>query len=244
MKQQPIKKLTKEEVAEGLTLDLVNSIDMSKNYSPIQLQEGDEPCNILQCSKGYWVMIDSKPLVDEKNQYIVWDVRKCQIGRARYLLNYGAKEKEVKIRGLIASWKNQTRKQIDLLKKKVEFLKLESNPTGDDISSIIIRAGLSKMQPNEKEAYIQGKLEEYERTNQTYVWAEEMWEKNNIIGLLEVFKIKKFNQPMLSARLDNNHEMKVLTNTFHRKEIDKWADMDFDQTYKYAQIEVEKEYPI
>lgn len=48
-----IKRLTKEEKAEGLTLDLVNKVDLRKKCSPVMFKGGDEPVGIMECSTGY-----------------------------------------------------------------------------------------------------------------------------------------------------------------------------------------------
>lgn len=49
-----IKKLSKTELNEGLTIEIVNNVKMNLQCSPVQLQPGDEPCNILACTGGYW----------------------------------------------------------------------------------------------------------------------------------------------------------------------------------------------
>ncbi|UQT35204.1 hypothetical protein M5E82_05685 [Parabacteroides distasonis] len=61
-----IKKLTKEEKAEGLTLDLVNKVDLRKKCSPVMFKAGDEPVDIMECSTGYWVHTSDGYLRDDK----------------------------------------------------------------------------------------------------------------------------------------------------------------------------------
>ncbi len=68
-----------------------------------------------------------------------------------------------------------------------------------------------------------------------------MWEENKIVELLEYFDLKKFDTLMLSAQFDNEDEMRIVINTFGAKAINNW---DGDMLLKYAQIEVEKLYPI
>lgn len=60
-----IKKLTKEEKAEGLTLDLVNKVDLLKKCSPVMFKGGDEPVGIMECSTGYWVHTSDGYLRDD-----------------------------------------------------------------------------------------------------------------------------------------------------------------------------------
>lgn len=64
-----IKKLTKEEKAEGLTLDLVNKVDLRKKCSPVMFKGGDEPVGIMECSTGYWVHTSDGYLRDDKGNY-------------------------------------------------------------------------------------------------------------------------------------------------------------------------------
>ncbi len=64
-----IKKLTKEEKAEGLTLDLVNKVDLLKKCSPVMFKGGDEPVGIMECSTGYWVHTSDGYLRDDKGNY-------------------------------------------------------------------------------------------------------------------------------------------------------------------------------
>jgi hypothetical protein len=45
-----IKKLSKEEKDEGLTLELINSIDMKKKASPVMFKKGDEPVRLVKCT--------------------------------------------------------------------------------------------------------------------------------------------------------------------------------------------------
>lgn len=118
-----IKRLSKEESLEGLTLELVNSIDMEKNFSPIQLRKDDEPVKLLQSLTGYNVLYDdNKVLKDNQNKPFVLNVRECQIGRARYLLKFLDKEKNEKTMELVESWRQSTREHLDQVKMKIALM--------------------------------------------------------------------------------------------------------------------------
>lgn len=85
-----IKQLSKSEKEEGLTLEMVNDPGFNKQYSPVVLQAGDEPIKLIECSTGYWVLLDDDSfLKDKKGMYVV-SFKDAQIGRARYILNYKA----------------------------------------------------------------------------------------------------------------------------------------------------------
>jgi hypothetical protein len=126
-----IKKLNTDITDEGITLQLVNQINMKTNFSPVILKPGDKPVKLIPCSTGFWVMYESgQYLKDEKNKLIVFSDKDCRIGRARYLLKYGKKEKAKKIADLIKSWKEQVQVEIEKVKKKItEF---ERYKKGDD----------------------------------------------------------------------------------------------------------------
>ncbi len=244
-KQPPIKKLSKEELEEGLTLEFVNSIRMDRFYSPVQLQKGDDPAHLLECSAGFWVMVDGKALADEKNQLIVWKMRECQIGRARYLLNYGKQEKEHKIQQLIGSWTAQVQEKMTELKKTMRTLELEGWPEkATGFESAIIELYYKDFEADHKAQHIQGRQELYTRCADLYTQCENMLANKQIVELMEFMGIRKFPALMLSVKLDNPQQIKTLVNTFSAAELERWANMEYDRTYKYAQIEIEKQYTI
>lgn len=234
-----IKKLSKSELDEGLTLDMVNSIKMDRNYSPVQLLKGDEPCNILENSKGFWVMVDGKPLKDAENKMIVFTEKECRIGRARYLMNFAHIEKSTKIDALITAWRKDVRLRIDGIIQKRDFAHIEANPTGNDFSSILVRAILDQRTDEQREALQRDKKNEIDNLNALIENLESMWDTGNIIGLLEAFKIKQFSNPMLTAKFDDHDSMRILKNTFSADII---TAPGWNITYAYAAIEIEKGY--
>lgn len=222
-----LKKLPKEVVSEGITVELFNKINMDNFYSPVQLQPNDEPVKLMKCATGYWVMIDDETFLrDEKNKLIVFGEKECQIGRARYLLSYGVKEKEQKVNDLIDYWDRQVQAEIGKLANAAQ-------PPSGGVFSDILEHLLSDEQKQHEEA-------KRELAKKAYKIATEAYQEGRIIELLASFKIKRFDNPMLTARYDNPDEMRVLINTFNKDQIDKW---DGDMLKKYAQIEVEKQYP-
>ena len=230
-----IKRLSKEEIAEGLTLELVNSIRMERTHSPVQLQLGDEPCNLLPCTDGFWVMVEGEALKDAQGKRIVWKYRDCQIGRARYLLHYGAQEKEAKIQALLASWKKEAREHLDKVKRRVDSLAKMLNPNSDIFESNIFNS-LAKPGDKAKEQ------KKFDEMNSAYQVAESMWQQGQFVDLIQGLGIRSFTNPMLSVKFNDKHSMKVLVNTFGKAALDKWDGQDM--LYKYAQIEIEKQYPI
>lgn len=234
-----IMKLSKEEKAEGITKELIDFVANEKSRTPIQLQQGDEPQNVLKCSTGYWVVLEpGKYLKDENNKMMVFSDRDCIVGRARYLLNFGNIEKEKKIIALVESWKTQCREKLDELKKAINKLKLNQGDETDTFVSSILKM-YQRERPAEyeaerlfSEATLAKELPKYEN-------AEALYAAGDFQQLIPILGIREFPALMLSAHKDISSDMKVLINTFSKEAIDKW---DGDMVYKYAQIEIEKEY--
>jgi len=131
-----IKTISKELREEGLTIDLVNAVNMNIKYSPVQINKGDEPVNLMACKNGFWVVLEDKTfLKDEKNNFIVFDEKACRIGRARYLINFGAEEKKKRVQDLINDWKSQIRQAIDKIKDDLKATK--NSIVGGELSGII-----------------------------------------------------------------------------------------------------------
>lgn len=85
-----IKSLSKSEKEEGLTLELVNDKGFLKTYTPVVLQRGDEPIKLIECSLGYWVLLDDDTFLRDKKGLYVVSFKEAQIGRARYIHNHKA----------------------------------------------------------------------------------------------------------------------------------------------------------
>jgi len=224
-----IKKLSKSEVEEGLTLELVNLIDLKKKCSPVQIQAGDEPVNLLVCSSGYNVIIDGKVLRDASNKPLVIAEREVQIARARYLKNYGAKEKEERVNELVESWRSKVREILDKTKLRIDGLK--KSLAGEGLHGALLEMGGDSMKEN-----LQAELSKLEPA---YNQAEEMYSEGRLPELLDALNIKKLNPLMLRAEYDNPEDMRVLKAVFHREALDKW---NGDTLKAYAMIEIEKEY--
>ena len=226
-------KLSKEELLEGITKELISSIDMSKRSSPVQLMSGDEPQKLMKCSTGYWVKLeDGTYLKDEFNKLMVFPERDCLIGRARYLLNFGHIEKKQRVLDLIETWKGLCRERLDAIAKQIKSH--ESYFDGNTFNKIIKQVNPEVYEFNKK--YAEDSLQ---TMKPAYELAEQLYSDGNFIDLLEHLGIRSFPAHMFSAHYDNPQEMKVLINTFSAKAINNW---DGDMLYKYAEIEVEKDY--
>ena len=233
-----IKRLPKEIIEEGISVELVNSIDMERNYSPVQIQKGDEPVTLIQCLNGYWIKIGNEYLKDAENKLMVFAEKECRIGRARYLVNFGAKEKESKVNDIISDWKEKISLSISKIEGKINSLKSFCN--NEESFAYILMKNLNnedkwELIKKQKQNDLNDLLDSY---NQILA----MQSEGRIIELLEIFGIKQFNNPMLTANYDNKQDMKLLINVFGGKALNDWDGKDM--LLKYAQIGVEKKYPI
>ena len=231
-------KLTKTEIAEGLTSDMLLQFNEHKAYSPVQLQAGDEPAHLLKCSTGYWIKDpDGGYLRDTTGALIVVSERECRIGRARYLLNFGDQEKQQKVYRLIESWKAEVRQKLDVVKCNVEKLENRLAPSSNSIED-----ALEKLIQAERPGALERQRKEDEQSLSTlkpqYLEAEDLYLDGKIIELMEMLGIRTFNNPMFSAQKDNDAQMLVLKNTFGRQALDNW---NGDMLTMYARLEIEKQ---
>src|SRR5687768_4401451 len=90
--------LSDAELQEGITDQLVKTIIRKGTMSPCELVKGEPPVNVVECSKGYWIMVSyGNFLKDKKNKLIVEPERNVIIGRARYLVKNIDKEADKEI---------------------------------------------------------------------------------------------------------------------------------------------------
>lgn len=103
---------------EGITAEYLKSIDMSIEYSPVQLMPNEEPVKLIRCSTGYWVMLEfGEYLKDEKRRLVVIPEKEAKIGRARYLLNF----KEEIATHQLEVYESKIQSEITRLKEKVDI---------------------------------------------------------------------------------------------------------------------------
>ena len=230
------KKISKELKEEGVTMELINSINLNKSYSPVQLRKGEMPVKLLKCTTGFWIMLeDLSFLKDENNKLIVLSEKEVQIGRARYLMNYGDEEKQKQVKRLIEKWRYEIRNELDKIKQE---LKAHYSLLDDKSTLSILKKAISGINEEALEKERSLMSERVALLEPKYIQMENMLEENRIIELLYILNIKKFDNPMLTANFDNQDEMQILKNVFGAKALKNW---DGDMLNKYAQIEIEKE---
>lgn len=234
-----IKKLTKEEKAEGLTLALVNKVNLRKKCSPVMFKAGDEPVSIMECSTGYWVHTSDGYLRDEKGKLIVFDIRKCQIARARYLMYHGDEEKRKEAERVLEQRKRKILEKLAVFKENIETIQEYADK--DSTTSLLSRAFESVMTDEQKasvKAENERKVAMLPQMRKDYDMLVGEFEKGNYNYLLEVMGIESIPNPV-SFRLDNEDDMRRLKNAFGKQAID---EAQGDVNKLYARLKVEQMY--
>lgn len=236
-----IKKLTKEEKSEGLTIEFVNKINLQKKCSPVMFKAGDEPVNIMECSTGYWVHTSDGYLRDGKGSLIVFGIRECQIARARYLMNHGEEEKRQEVERVLEQRKRKIREKLDIFKQNIEDIR-QYTVEGSTTNAIakILESAMSVEQRIHVKTENERKIKQLPKMEAQYEWLVSEFEKGNYSLLLDIMGIEKIPNPV-SFKLDNEDDMRMLKNAFGKQAID---EAQGDVNKLYARLKVEQEYDV
>lgn len=236
-----IKKLTKEEKYEGLTLDFVNKVDLKKKCSPVMFKAGDEPVNTMKCSTGYWVHSSDGYLRDGKGRLIVFDIRECQIARARYLINYGEEEKRLEAERILENRKRKIQEKLDVFKKNIEDIR-QYTIEGSTVNEFakILESAMSVEQRIHIKAENERKIKHLPKMEAQYELLVSEFEKGNYNLLLDIMGIEKILNP-ISFKLDSEDDMRMLKNAFGKQAID---EAQGDVNKLYARLKVEQMYNV
>lgn len=231
-----IKRLTKEEKAEGLTLDIVNKIDLRKKCSPVMFKACDEPVGIMECSTGYWVHTSDGYLRDEKGKLIVFGIRECQIARARYLMNHGEEEKRKEADRVLEQRKKKILEKLNIFKNNIEDIRqymIEGSAMNELMKVFESEAPRVKAEFDRKIANLPKMEAQYE-------WLISEFEKGNYNLLLDIMGIEKIPNPV-TFKLDSEDDMRMLKNAFGKQAID---EAQGDVNKLYARLKVEQMYNV
>ena len=236
-----IKRLTKEEKAEGLTLDLVNKVDLRKKCSPVMFKAGDEPVGIMECSTGYWVHTSDGYLRDDKGYLIVFGRRECQIARARYLMNHGEEEKRLEAERVLEQRKRKIQEKLDIIKKNIEDIRQYTikGSTTNELAKIL-ESAMSVEQRIYVKTARERNIKLLPKMEAQYAWLLSEFEKGNYNLLLDIMGIEKIPNP-ISFKLDSEDDMRMLKNAFGKQAID---EAQGNVNKLYARLKVEQMYNV
>lgn len=211
---------------EGLTKEWLSQFSSKKLGNPVQLLPNDEPVNLLKCSTGFWVSVNSELLKDAKNNYLVISDKEAIIGRARYVLNFSseidAENNKIKKEGIELAIKEEisnlqltTKEQVKTWLSKIKSILQFAGELPEDFSFTF-----TKMMHNEKgdlEKHIEfakemvsgkGFKELYERV--FYLFENQLWDNLYVMFYQEgISEIANFQEK----------DIDVLIKFFHRDKI-------------------------
>lgn len=234
-----IKKLSKEEKTEGLTLDFVNKINLSKKSSPVMFSQNEKPVCLLECSKGWWVRADGDYLKDESGKLLIFKERNCQIARARYLFYHADEEKRVEAEKILRKRKEQIQNKLDIFRKNIDDIKAftDENSSTNQFARILESAmtAAQRVYIKEENARKVAALPEMERQYELLV---SNFNAGNINFLLNILGIEKIENP-ITFKFDKEDDMRALKNAFGADAIN---DANGDVNLMYARLKVEQNY--
>lgn len=233
-----IKKLTKEEKLEGLTLDFVNKVNLKQRSSPVMFKQGDEPVSLMECSTGYWVNTSDGFLKDEKGKLIVAKIRECHIARARYLFYHVDEEKQIEAEKVLRKRKEKIQEKLSIFKKNIEILKASLDKSSSASSLVqILESMMTEEQKKSTQAENDRKVAMLPEMESQYALLVSEFEKGNRNYLLNVLGIEKIENPV-SFKIENEDDMRMMRNAFGKKAID---DSEGDVNKLYARLKVEQQ---
>lgn len=232
-----IKKLTEEEIADGLTVDFVNKVNLRKRCSPVMFESGDEPVCIMECSKGYWVHTSDGYLRDDKGDLIVFGIRQCQVARARYLMCHGEDEKRMETEQVLNQRKRKIRDMLTVFKENIDGIRQCS--IENSIANVLSKISESAMS-DEQRARLQlekeDKINNLHKMEAQYELLASEFEKGNYNLLLNIMGIEKIPNPV-TFNINSEDDMRMLKNAFGKQAID---ESQGDVNKLYARLKVEQ----
>ena len=232
-----IKKLTKEEQAEGLTIDFVNKINLSKKNSPVMFKQNEKPMNLMKCSAGWWACAKGEFLKEDNGKLIIFKERECQIARARYLFYHAEDEKREEAEKILQKRKRQIQNKLDIFKKNIDDIKALTNKNSSIsiFNEILESIGSNSQAIKEKD---ERKIAALPQMEQQYDHLLSNFNSGNINYLLNILGIEKIENPV-SFKLDNQDDMRALKNAFGAQAIN---EANGDVNLVYARLKVEQNY--
>lgn len=128
MKRIEFKKLSKDIISEGITIELLEKVQDSGKFSPAMFQAGDDPVTLIKANNlFFWVQLPDGSFLKDKRNLMTFDVKSCIIARARYWTLFSdvetsmdnsrkaaAKEKEIneEVKRITADVKNEAEEVI------------------------------------------------------------------------------------------------------------------------------------
>jgi|ERR1700741_771893 len=227
---------------EGITKEILNKIDLDRDFSPVQLMPNEEPVQLVKCSTGFWIMPEfGKYLRDEKNNLIVIPNKEAKIGRARYYLNFQEKIQQDKIDEEIKLLKLEVDEKLKgMLPRMSEYLQYAGLlPFDDMLEALVVPIQKSKGTYDSLVAVAKAKVNE--STLSLYNRIKELYEQEDYDSLY-ILLFQDGLPQIASFSVNNQQDMDALIKSFHADTIDKTISQIKSQNHLYniAKFNVEK----
>jgi hypothetical protein len=247
---EPIKKLPKEILSEGLTLEAVNSRLFEQQCSPAILRAGEETVNLIcindrETPRRYWVRDSSGNNVKDGGKLLVIKEKEARIGRARYLLLYGEQEERERrerffslVDAKAEEWKKEVNREMKKLYFDLQVNKCLAGAEYENVSNALfpVDGYIELRRQNGRELSANPRWKEQEAA---YNKLDALQKKGDYFPLMKLFgKVKSgFGSPIFTADLNSEIEIHRLMRIFGSEALEHW---NGDMIKIYAAIELSK----
>ena len=151
MKRIEFKKLPKELIEEGITIDLLNKVQDSGKFSPAMMQKGDEPITLIKANnEAFWIQLEDGTFLKDKGKLLTFGIKECIIARARYWTLFSGVEtamgekrrseaKEKEIDKEVRRIQEEVKKQAEEIVKKFRQIERYASEDVNDIFIMILK---------------------------------------------------------------------------------------------------------
>lgn len=251
MKRIEFKKLPKDILEEGITIELLNKVQDSGKFSPAMMQKGDEPVTLIKAnSESFWIQLEDGSFLKDKGKLMVFDLKTCLIARARYWTLFSnvetamgekrreeAKQKEIdkEVERIKADVKKQAESVISKYREIEKYAGLIRNDFLDMIKNINPEGFRAKEEAAKQFISENPELKELINSIESKLTNEDF---DSLYILL-----KTDGLPLI-ASIDNDNNLELLKRFFHRDKIEKTVDTIQHQNHirNVAMFNVNKRY--
>ena len=238
-----IKRIPKEIIEEGITIEMINSPLFDKKISPAILRHGEEAVKLLCINKQekerrYWAIDNAGNYIKDGNNLFVVFEKEARIGRARFLLLHGEEEKMqererfyMRVDEQCEKWKNEIDKKMTELYFELQVKKCLAGEKYEEVPNLFLNVStyVSMMKQNQDDFQLKAL-----KDNAKAVWSEfedlydelvKSQQEGDYYRLIKLFgKIPSgHTKPLLTAHFENPVEMENFKKIFGKDAIEHFA---------------------
>lgn len=244
---------------EGITPELLARVQESGRMSPAIITQGEEPVNLVKCSKGfYWIQAQDMAGTfrqDKKGGLLRIDQQTAMVARARYYQLFSAQEdqkenerrdqmKQKEVEREMEGIREDLRKKVETHTQRLEaMLTWAYNPRNS--MSVRILENTAPKEAMERKQKAKAWLKENPNYEPFVIQAQECLAAGDFDSLY--MAIETEGMPLLmSANYDNAQDMEALGRMFGADAINRTLDRMQDKGHleKVALVRVEKRYTL